>query len=98
MDRAASGWFQLDYRRASAECCPYVGTGECSGPAPLERSGLVKRHTHIMSQQFAVAVTFLSAFLAVGFSAPQQNAGSPPPPTTGSWPSGSRDVKSSGEG
>jgi hypothetical protein len=29
---------------------------------------------------FAIVLTFLSAFLAVGFSAPQQNAGSPPPP------------------
>ena len=33
-----------------------------------------------MSQQFAAAVSFLAAFLVVGFSAPQQNAGSPPPP------------------
>jgi hypothetical protein len=40
---------------------------------------MVKRHTHIMSQQLTAAVTFLSAFLVVGFSAPQQNAGPLPP-------------------
>ena len=49
--------------------CPYFGTSE--------HFGLVNRHSSDMSNR--LAVLFLSAFLAVGFTAPQQNAGSAPP-------------------
>src|ERR1035441_5202988 len=61
-----------------ADGCPYFGTRRYPGQksAPL---WTVVAYPHIMSTWQQVAwTTFLSAFLAVGFSAPQ-NAGSPPP-------------------
>ena len=61
-----------------ADGCPYFGTRRYAGQksAPL---WTVVAYPHIMSTWQQVAwTTFLSAFLAVGFSAPQ-NAGSPPP-------------------
>jgi hypothetical protein len=61
-----------------ADGCPYFGMRRYAGQksAPL---WTVVAYPHTMSTWQQVAcTTFLSAFLAVGFSAPQ-NAGSPPP-------------------
>src|SRR5664280_70127 len=65
-----------------ADGCPYFGTRRYAGQksAPL---WTVVAYPHTMSTWQQVAwTTFLSAFLAVGFSAPQ-NAGSPPPQRAG---------------
>src|ERR1019366_7828127 len=61
-----------------ADGCPYFGTRRYAGQKSAPRLTVVA-YPHTMSTWQQVAcTTFLSAFLAVGFSAPQ-NAGSPPP-------------------